>query len=1081
MPRDHVAGAPPSLSGIAKTAATLCVGMVALLWIPGAAQTQSDRRADATNSGVLTVGGGVERTLSAGQSHFYQVTLAVGDLLHATIEQRGIDVTATLKTPNAADGMTIDAMDDEFRPETVVLIADTDGTYTLAIRPSSSARTDGRYVIRVDAIRPAADDDNIRVSAERAFVTGRKTRSPSASATWPEALAEFEKALGAYRQLSDRAGEMKTLLEIGITHYYLSRAEALASARAAERLARELGDWPAVARALRSAGNTLVLRGEFTDAIVAFEESSVISHKSGHRNAEARSLNDGAIALRRTGDVERAVVLYERALPLARATNDQAIEANILNNLGVAYKNLADYDRAAAFYEQSVANRRAANDEKGLYYGLGNLGTLALLQGDYPRALDLAHQVLAIARRIGDKLFEAGALEDIGLVTYARGDYAAALTIHQESLEIRRKLGSISGAAWSLQNVGRTLHRLGRDAEALAALQEGLTIYRNIREQLGERDALGNLAAIEGDRGNLAEAVRYIQASVDLDEALRGRITSPQLRGSFVAGEQDKYQLFIDLLQRQHAADPSAGHDVRALEISERSRARVLLDSLLDGQVDLREGVQPALLERERTLQRQLSEASVQLSQVLARGAPEKERIAASDLVQRTTNAFQELQAEIRRHSPHYAAVTQPQPLATAVIQREVLDSDTVLLEFALGADKSWLWAVTPDAIVSRELPARPKIEAIVRSLYDGVTARHRRPGERTLDYTKRIATADARLDRDRAALSEMLLGGIAVQFQNQWRDKRLAIVATGVLEYVPFGALPIPAPSTDAAGRPSRPSPSPSLAARHEIVHIPSASVLAALRREIAARPPANRAVAILADPVFQLADPRVHAASRAVQMTEDRLPYQPTRHVTRLAERGELGRLPFSREEAAAIASLVPTADVFKATDFAANRSTVLRGRVTGHRVVHFATHGVFDAGSPALSGLVLSLVNERGESQDGFLRLNDIYNLKLDADLVVLSACQTALGKEIRGEGLVGLTRAFMYAGAPRVVASLWQVSDYATAELMKKFYRGVLTDGLRPSTALRAAQLEMSKDPRWKSPYYWAGFILQGDWQ
>jgi CHAT domain-containing protein len=195
----------------------------------------------------------------------------------------------------------------------------------------------------------------------------------------------------------------------------------------------------------------------------------------------------------------------------------------------------------------------------------------------------------------------------------------------------------------------------------------------------------------------------------------------------------------------------------------------------------------------------------------------------------------------------------------------------------------------------------------------------------------------------------------------------------------------------------------------------------------------------------------------------------------------RNSFARLPFSREEANGIAALARPGKVFTATDFQASRETVLGGALAGYRVVHFATHGVLDSDRPSLSGLVLSLVDESGTPRDGYLRLHDIYNLRLGAELVVLSACQTALGKEIRGEGLVGLARAFMYAGTPRVVGSLWEVSDLATAELMKRFYRGVLQLRLRPAAALQAAQLEMSRDPRWAPPYYWAGFTLQGEWK
>src|SRR5262249_21939109 len=196
---------------------------------------------------------------------------------------------------------------------------------------------------------------------------------------------------------------------------------------------------------------------------------------------------------------------------------------------------------------------------------------------------------------------------------------------------------------------------------------------------------------------------------------------------------------------------------------------------------------------------------------------------------------------------------------------------------------------------------------------------------------------------------------------------------------------------------------------------------------------------------------------------------------------ERAGLRRLLFSRDEAEAIVSLAQPSSVLKALDFEASRATVLSDRLSQYRIIHFATHGLLDSAHPELSGLALSLVDESGKEQDGYLRLNEIYNLKLNADLVVLSACQTGLGKDVRGEGLIGLTRGFMYAGAPRVVASLWQVNDAATAELMKRFYRGMLKNGLRPAAALRNAQLEMMNRPAWRSPYFWGAFVIQGEWR
>jgi CHAT domain-containing protein len=266
-------------------------------------------------------------------------------------------------------------------------------------------------------------------------------------------------------------------------------------------------------------------------------------------------------------------------------------------------------------------------------------------------------------------------------------------------------------------------------------------------------------------------------------------------------------------------------------------------------------------------------------------------------------------------------------------------------------------------------------------------------------------------------------------------------------------------------------------LIVNHEIVHLPSASALAVLRRELAGRKPAAKTVAVLADPVFSADDARVKSGAKT--QTGQEAPPDLTRSINDV--RGELRRLLLTRDEADAILSVTPRTDGFGALDFRANRATATGDELSGYRIVHFATHGLLNSEHPELSGVVLSLVDERGQHQDGFLRLHEIFNLRLPAELVVLSACQTALGKEVNGEGLVGLTRGFMYAGAARVVASLWQVDDAATAELMKRFYRRMLKDGMRPAAALREAQIEMWKKKHWQSPFYWSGFTLQGEWK
>jgi CHAT domain-containing protein len=315
--------------------------------------------------------------------------------------------------------------------------------------------------------------------------------------------------------------------------------------------------------------------------------------------------------------------------------------------------------------------------------------------------------------------------------------------------------------------------------------------------------------------------------------------------------------------------------------------------------------------------------------------------------------------------------------------------------------------------------------------------------------------------------------------------------VADGALQYVPFSALTVPTKQRTADAlprtRPAQSADSVRLTVEHEIISLPSASALAVIRKETSSRPAAAKAVAVLADPVFELNDPRLNPQQKSQASITGRQRgasdlNRALRDVGVLRDGLNLSRLPASRQEAEVIMQFVPGRSGMKAVDFEASRATATSSELSEYRIVHFATHGILNDIHPELSGIVLSLFEKDGRRQDGFLRLHDIYNLKLPVELVVLSACNTGLGKDIKGEGLVGLTRGFMYAGAKRVVASLWKVDDEATAELMKLFYRYMLKDKMPAASALRMAQAEiMRMRVEWRAPYYWAGFVLQGDWK
>jgi CHAT domain-containing protein len=401
-------------------------------------------------------------------------------------------------------------------------------------------------------------------------------------------------------------------------------------------------------------------------------------------------------------------------------------------------------------------------------------------------------------------------------------------------------------------------------------------------------------------------------------------------------------------------------------------------------------------------------------------------------------------------------------------IQKQ-LDENTVVLEYSLGDERSYLWAVTQNSLKTYELPKRDEITKVAQQVYQSLGARSVvKSVETPAQRQARIAAADEQFQKAGSELTRMIIAPALAELGT----KRLVVVADGALQYVPFAALAVNG---------SRP-----LVVDHEIVSLPSASALAIQRQTLANRQPAPKGIAVVADPVFSTADVRFRSSGQAKDVAHaSASTANDTRileHLSGGAKNGQLAirRLPFTRQEADQILAVAPAGANFKAIDFRANRALATSGELSQYRYVHFATHGYLDTTRAGLSAIVLSMIDEQGKPQDGFLRAHDIYNLKLPAELVVLSACETGLGKEVRGEGIEGLTRGFMYAGARRVVVSLWNVNDKATASLMQRLYLGMLRGKKTPAAALRAAQIEMLRSKQWQSPYYWAPFVMQGEW-
>ena len=463
---------------------------------------------------------------------------------------------------------------------------------------------------------------------------------------------------------------------------------------------------------------------------------------------------------------------------------------------------------------------------------------------------------------------------------------------------------------------------------------------------------------------------------------------------------------------------------------------------------------------------------------VLGRHAEPEELEKTNREIRDLNIAYQEVETQIKQQSPRYATLVQPQPLSLDNIQAELKDADTLLLEYALGEERSYVWAVTSNSITGYQLPARSQIEGAARELYKLLTLRQTLLENAPPDYQQRVASADGEYWTQAARLSQTLLGQVAAQLGR----KRLLIVADGALQYLPFEALPVPA-STESESGVIASSP---MVLNHEIVSLPSASTLAVIRRGSRPIESDDKLLAILADPVFERDDPRLTrlglpAPTVAIQPATDSR-QSVSNETLGTDELVDISRLPATRQESEAIMTVAPAGTSLVARDFNASRNIAMSGRLSRYRVVHFATHGVINTEHPQLSGILLSLINSKGQNERGFLQLHDIYNLDLSGtQLVVLSACRTGLGKEVRGEGLMGLTTGFMYAGSRSVVASLWKVDDRATAELMKHFYQGMFEEKLTPAAALRKAKEAMWKQERWRAPYFWSAFILHGEYR
>jgi CHAT domain-containing protein len=779
-------------------------------------------------------------------------------------------------------------------------------------------------------------------------------------------------------------------------------------------------------------GNAYAAAQNIDAALGAFSKAREIHQQAGDLHGAAESLRGIANVYLQSGDLRLGRDFLSQAEVAARESSNGRILAVVQTALGHLAYSERDYELAKTFYSSALAS---VPDEGVLRADRQILLAKAYVAlGQYAEARELAAQAIQAAQTAESPLTEADALRELGKAYFGLGDPTRSVSTLEQSISRYEQLDVADGLA---------------DAAHALSL------------------ALAEVASSQPDPARrvvqLDEALTWSARALLEAEGLLRNVVAPELRSYYAATHRQYYETRINLLMERYDNSRQADEQfvAEALATSERARARMTMDLLNEASVNLQQSVDPLKAAEIGRLLDDLARIAEDRQSILdLGGVDEATRTLLADLSNRAAlieHRIDILQTELRRDSAHYAALTAPSTVDLPEIQ-DLIDDDSVLLHYFLGDDKSFVWIVANDSIHAVEIANRATIDLAT---------------ERALSSLRATPVYDPAANAEEKDALAKLAGLILEPFVELIGDKRLIIVADGALTYLPFQVLPFHRDGVVERLQESR-----------EIVALPSMSVLAALRNRQRAEP--TKWLAAFADPVFERTDPRLSGNFGGDDAGSETWADVDRSFLTRSSLAGHLSRLPYTLREANAIAALVPDeavseADPLIAVGFDASRDKVLGHALEDYRFLHFATHGKVDTEIPALSALVLSRFNENGEPQDGYLRLDDIFSLKLNADLVVLSACETGLGTAILGEGFVGLTQGFLYAGARSLLVSLWDVPDRATAELMTRFYGQILDHGLSPAAALRNAQRSMSSDRRWSDPYYWGAFILSGDWQ
>jgi len=1009
----------------------------------------------------LQLGTVITRPLAGGGRDLYDLVLAPGEYAEIEAEQDGINLALVLQDGGGAELSYVDGHNGNRGVEWLPVVGG--GVQRVVVQPQRREAAPGGYTIRMTVHRPASAADDERVRAARLLARAEQLLEVASAQGFRQAGELCAQALSVWRRQGLSSQEAETVYNMGFAAGRLSgnHEEMIARSEEALTIYRRLGDKVSEGLLLARLPFPYLNAGRREHAFDLARAALPLCRETRDRLCEGEALLAIARYEGDTGRLQEGLEHHREAAEIFHAAGDRENEGIAVGNMGITSSLLGDQEAAGAYLRRAI---ELTPDPSMTRTNLSVRLARSRVRTQPQEALATLLESLRALTTMGHRPGQAAALKALGDAERQLGHLDAAERRYQQTVDLAREIHHPQYEANALEALGEVALQRRRFEPAAAALEQARLLMVKLEDRDGLSFAYEQLGLLEESRDHRERALALVREGIAVRESVRNQLLG-EGRLLYGADPQTRrlYAREIAFLMRD--PEHEGEHRQEAFLLSERLHGRALRETLADAGLLLPEWVAPELRARERALR-----DDVYALARARRSHPADQARSDEAEVGRKLAEYEALQLELARRYPQLASMTRDDVPSLGELQRQ-LGPRTSLVELSLGEETSYLWLVSERALVAQALPGREALETMARRVIAAVTARAEGGDVADVETRRRrIAAADSAFQAAAQELSNTIFGPIA----DRLGEDRLLIVADGALQYVPFAALPEPRPAGAAAPEAYAP-----LLQRHEVSELPSASVALLLRRQAARRAPPQKTLAVFADPVFDRHDHRVHPREPPLLSAND--PESAAWPAREVEGAHTFARLISSRAEGEAIAALAPPTEVVAAFDFDATREQVLGGAVAHARIVHFATHGILDSTRPERSGLVLSLVDREGQPRDGYLRLADIYGLELDAHLVVLSACRTALGREVHGEGLIGLTRGFMQAGVPQVVASLWSVHDGATAELMQHFYHRLLVEHDAPLAALRAAQLGLLANQRWREPYYWAGFIIQGDWQ